>query len=192
MDKFETVTSVVAPFPDSDVDTDLIIPAQYLTSTSRAGYGENVFKRLREDPKFFMNDSRYAGAEVLCVGENFGCGSSREHAVWALRGAGFKVIIGTTFADIFTGNSGKNGLLLVKLPEATVQSLLAQAAAAPVKVTVDLSRQVVTLPDGASISFEYDQFRKTCLLDGLEDVDYLLRHRAAIEAHFSKRNVVTI
>ena len=139
MEKFEKLDSIYAPLPLNNVDTDMIIPAQFLTSISRDGYGENAFRRLRdEDPNFPLSQERYKGAEVLVVGENFGCGSSREHAVWALMGAGLKAIIGKSFADIFRSNSGKNGLLLIELPEEKVDALL--GAESSQSVTIDLYR----------------------------------------------------
>jgi 3-isopropylmalate/(R)-2-methylmalate dehydratase small subunit len=177
MKPFQTVHSKTIPLPFNDLDTDQIIPAQYLTSISSEGYGENLFRRLRdESPEFPLNLERYRGAEVLVVGENFGCGSSREHAVWALIGAGIKVVIGKSFADIFTSNSAKNGLLLVALPPEVVDELGDRT------VTVDLERQSVTVESGASYTFDYDPFRKHCLLKGLDDIDYILSHRNEIAA----------
>jgi 3-isopropylmalate/(R)-2-methylmalate dehydratase small subunit len=188
MEKFTKVTSLVAPYAAKDVDTDLIIPAQYLTSTSRDGYGHNLFRRLRDnDPAFFLNDKRFQSAKILAVGENFACGSSREHAVWALQGAGFKVVIGSSFADIFTANSAKNGLLLVRLKADEIEEILTRAVEGNLELTVDLEGQGVTLPDGKRFSFDYDPFRKTCLLEGLDDVDYLLAHRAEIDSYFDKQ-----
>lgn len=183
MEKFTTITSRIVPLPRRDVDTDLIIPAQYLTTVGRDGFAEALFRRLRDtDPDFPLNLPRYAGARILVTGENFGCGSSREHAVWALRDGGFKVVIGKSFADIFASNCGKNGLLLVVLRPETIDSLLEQAQNADVQVTVDLERQTVTLPGGAVERFEYDPFRKHCLLNGQDDLDYILSHTKEIDA----------
>ena len=174
MEKFKTVTSVVSPLPMKDVDTDLIIPAQFLTSISRDGYGENLFKRLREnDSNFPLNQEKYKGSQILLVDSNFGCGSSREHAVWALAGWGFKVVIGKSFADIFSGNSSKNGLLLVVLPEEQIDKMLEKAKEQALSVTVSLADQKVTMPSGEEYSFEYDSFRKHCMLNGLDDIDYI-------------------
>jgi len=157
-----------------DVDTDLIIPAQFLTSISRDGYGENLFKRLREnDSNFPLNQEKYKGSQILLVDSNFGCGSSREHAVWALAGWGFKVVIGKSFADIFSGNSSKNGLLLVVLPEEQIDKMLEKAKEQALSVTVSLADQKVTMPSGEEYSFEYDSFRKHCMLNGLDDIDYI-------------------
>lgn len=175
MDKFEKLKSKVVPLPMTDVDTDLIIPAQFLTSISREGYGQNLFRRLRDnDPNFPFNLDRFKNAAILVAGENFGCGSSREHAVWALAGAGIKVVIAPSFADIFFSNSAKNGLVLVTLPAPQVERMLVEAQAGEFEVTVDLESQSVTLPSGETFKFEFDQFRKHCILNGLDDIDYIL------------------
>ena len=193
MEKFTAVSSVVAPFPMKDVDTDVIIPAQYLTSTSKAGFGAHVFERVRgSDPKFCMNDPEFKEAKILAVGDNFGCGSSREHAVWALMGAGFKVIIGSSFADIFSGNSAKSGLLLVKLTESEMAAILKAAESGSFSATVDLERQEVKTSDNQTYSFPYDPFRKSCLLDGHDDLDYLLSHKNEIAAHFATKEPVRL
>lgn len=182
MDAFKKHTGKVIPLPLRDVDTDQIIPAQFLTSVSREGYGENLFKRLREsDPAFVMNQERYKGGSILLTERNFGCGSSREHAVWALMGAGIRVVIGRSFADIFTSNSSKNGLLLVQLPDQTITELFSQAANADLSLTVDLESQKIIRPDGTDIEFQYDPFRRHCLLNGVDDIDYILSHRKQIE-----------
>lgn len=181
MEAFKPVTSKVTPLPIADVDTDMIIPAAYLTSTSREGYGENCFRRLRdENPDFPLNNSKYEGNEILIAHSNFGCGSSREHAVWALMAYGFKVIIAPNFADIFKANSGKNGLLLIELPEEIVENLLKTEE----EITVDLATQTLTTPE-ESISFDVDPFRKECILKGHDDLDYLLSHIEDIEAWMS-------
>ncbi|MBS2000046.1 MAG: 3-isopropylmalate dehydratase small subunit [Cyanobacteria bacterium SZAS LIN-5] len=181
MDKFEKLTSKVVPLPMTDVDTDLIIPAQFLTSISREGYGQNLFRRLRDnDPNFPFNQEKFKGAAILVAGENFGCGSSREHAVWALAGAGIKVVIAPSFADIFFSNSAKNGLVLVTLPASQVERILVEAQAGEYSVTVDLESQTVTLPGGETFKFEFDQFRKHCILNGLDDIDYILSFKEKI------------
>lgn len=175
MEKFETVKSKVVPLPMKDIDTDMIIPAQYLTSISREGYDQHLFRRLRDqDPEFPLNQPIYNGAKILVAESNFGCGSSREHAVWALMGYGFRAVIAKSFADIFTGNSSKNGLVLVVLPEKEIDKLLKQAVDKELEVTVDLENQQVTLPDGRTLAFDYDPFRKHCILNGLDDIDYIL------------------
>src|SRR5271170_1813611 len=159
MERFTALTSKVIPLPMKDVDTDLIIPAQFLTSISRDGYGQNLFRRLRDnDPNFPFNQSRYEGASILVTDHNFGCGSSREHAVWALTGAGLKVVIAKSFADIFYNNSAKNGLMLVVLPEAVVDKLLNEAKEGELTLAVDLEQQLVKHAGGETYSFDYDQF----------------------------------
>ena len=182
MEKFTSITSKVVPLPRRDVDTDLIIPAQFLTTVGRDGFAHTLFRRLRDtEPDFPLNQPRYAGAKILVTGDNFGCGSSREHAVWALRDGGFKVLIGTSFADIFSSNSSKNGLLLVVLGQEAVDMLLDLAQREDVEVTVDLERQVVVVPGGREIHFEYDSFRKHCLLNGQDDLDYISSHADEID-----------
>lgn len=182
MEKFTTCSSIVVPFPRKDVDTDLIIPAQYLTSVSREGYGQNLFRRLRDqDPNFPLNQERYQGAKILLADDNFGCGSSREHAVWALMGYGFRVLVGKSFADIFSSNSAKNGLLLVTLQPNEVDQLFALAQKAVLTLSVDLDQQKVSSGEGREFSFTYDPFRRHCLLNGLDDIDYIRSHGAVIE-----------
>lgn len=191
MEKFTKLKSKIVPLPLKDVDTDMIIPAQFLTSISREGFGENLFRRLRDqDPNFCLNQERYKGARILVADENFACGSSREHAVWALTGAGFRVVIAKSFADIFFSNSAKNGLLLIELPADVVDFLLAQANASDVEVEVDLEGQKVRLKDGSEHRFNYDAFRKHCLLNGLEDLDYLLSKKKDIEAFRGKQEEI--
>ncbi len=183
MEKFATLTAKVIPLPLRDVDTDLIIPAQYLTSTSKDGYAENLFRRLKDnDPNFPMNLPKYKGAQILVADDNFGCGSSREHAVWALTGAGIRVVICKSFSDIFYSNSAKNGLLLVTLPADVVDKLLADATENDLELTVDLSNQTVTLPSDEVYTFDFDSFRKHCLLNGLDDIDYILANEKEITA----------
>ena len=169
MKPFKTITSGVIPLPMNDIDTDMIIPAQYLTQTSKQGYGEFVFKGLRaSDPDFPFNQPRYQQSEILLSGFNFGCGSSREHAVWALQQFGLRVIIAESFSDIFFSNAAKNGLLLIQLDKETIQRL-AQFR----EVTVDLEKQHVVCESG-TFTFDYDPFRKSCLLEGYDDMDYLI------------------
>jgi 3-isopropylmalate/(R)-2-methylmalate dehydratase small subunit len=186
MEPFTTVTSIAAPVAIKDVDTDMIIPAQYLTSISREGFGPHLFVRLRTSrPDFYQNQSRFQGASILVADSNFGCGSSREHAVWALLGAGVRVVIAPSFADIFAGNSAKNGLLLVTLPESDVRMLLQEAEESDLHLTVDLAAQTVRGDDGRSWGFTYDSFRKHCLLNGLDDLDYL---RSRLDVIAKKKN----
>ena len=191
MEKFETTRSQIIPLPLKDVDTDMIIPAQYLTSVSREGYGQWVFKRLRDsDPQFPFNDTAYRDSKILVADSNFGCGSSREHAVWALYDWGIRVVIAPSFSDIFFSNSAKNGLLLVTIDQAEVDPLLQLSQTEPVELSVSLVDQCILLPDGREIGFEYDPFRKHCLLEGLDDLDYIRSHHQDIKAFFEGRENV--
>lgn len=185
MNKFQSINSRVIPLPINDVDTDQIIPAQFLTSVSKEGYAENLFRRLRDkDESFPLNDPIYKDAKVLVAGHNFGCGSSREHAVWALTGYGLKVVVAESFADIFYNNSAKNGLLLVTLPKEVVNKIQnASLADESFRVSVDLQSQTVTTSSGEIYSFEYDQFRKHCLLNGLDDIDYILSYNEKLDQY---------
>lgn len=165
MQQFTQTKSQPIPLQLSDVDTDMIIPAQYLTSTERKGYGAHLFERLDIDLH------TYKGREILVAKDNFGCGSSREHAVWAIIDYGIKVVIASSLADIFFNNSMKNGLVLVKLPEATIKEILQQE-----ELEVNLETQEVTLPSGEKHPFEFDPFRKDCILKGHDELDYLLEN----------------
>lgn len=176
-----TFSSRIVPLPFRDVDTDQIIPAQYLKVTNKDGLVEGLFKRWRYtaegelNPDFPLNREVYRGAEILLAGDHFGCGSSREHAPWALMGWGFRAVISTSFADIFRNNALKNGLLPITVDEQTHQDLFSLAGENPTaKVTVDLESQTVTLPDGRTVSFPIDKFNKTCLLQGVDQLGYLL------------------
>jgi 3-isopropylmalate/(R)-2-methylmalate dehydratase small subunit len=192
MQPFSTVSSVVAPVSIKDVDTDMIIPASFLTSISREGFGQHVFSRLRAShPDFYLNQARYAGAEILVADSNFGCGSSREHAVWALADSGVKVIIGKSFADIFSNNSGKNGLLLVTLEADVVNQLLERASNDTLQLTVDLLHQTVRGENGECWSFSYDSFLKHCLLHGLDELDYLRSQLPLIQAKKEEQRAFT-
>lgn len=182
MKAFTTLTSQVIPLDRKDVDTDMIIPADYLKGTGKGGYGEHLFQRLRDNEADFpLNDEKYKNAQILMAQENFGCGSSREHAVWALLEYGIQVVIAPSFADIFHSNSGKNGLLLVPLPKEAIQELIQQAQEQQLKLTVDLQQQVVTEEEGKEHAFFYDPFRKECLLKGNDDLDYLLENEPVID-----------
>lgn len=174
MDIFKTLTGRAIPLDMDNVDTDMIIPAQFLTKINRNGYGEHVFQRLREqDKNFVFNDPHYQSLEILLSKENFGCGSSREHAVWALKQAGIKVVIAQSYSDIFFNNAANNGLLTIILPKADVHALIQQTITEHIEITVDLQQQTV-MTKNASYPFDYDPFRKTCLLNGQDDFDYLL------------------
>jgi len=189
MEKFTTLTSLVAPLDRTNVDTDQIIPKQFLKRIERTGYGDFLFFDWRQTPSgepiadFVLNDPRYTGARILVAGKNFGCGSSREHAAWALSDFGFRCVIAPTFADIFFSNAGKNGIVLVRLSEEQVGSLIQNAQNIPgYQLTVSLQDQTVTDSKGFKASFEIDPFRKYCLLEGLDDIGLTLRHAAALDA----------
>ena len=193
MDNFQTVTSVAAPLPMVNVDTDKIFPARYLTTIERAGLGKYAFRDLRfiegdkEDPDFVLNQDAYRDAKILLAGANFGCGSSREHAPWALLDFGLRCVIAPSFADIFYGNTFKNGILPVKLPEERVNELLRFLLELPgAEITVDLPNQTVAGPDGKTDSFEIDAHRKHCLINGLDDIGLTLEKEAAIAAYEEK------
>ncbi len=188
MQSFRTLTSLAAPLDRTNVDTDQIIPKQFLKRIERTGYGDFLFFDWRQTPAgepiadFVLNDPRFMGAQILVAGKNFGCGSSREHAAWALSDFGFRVVIAPTFADIFYSNAGKNGIVLVKLSEEQVDQLLKNASTIPnYQLTVSLEAQTVTDGSGFSASFEFDPFRKFCLLEGLDDIGLTLRHAAELD-----------
>ncbi len=181
MEKFITLESKIIPIALSDIDTDMIIPAQYLTSVSREGYAENLFRRLKDTEKNFpLNKPEYKDAKILVCGDNFGCGSSREHAVWAILGAGIRVVISSSFADIFASNSGKNGLVLVSISAEDLQEILQGATESEYRIEVNLEEQDIRLPGGRKISFPFDSFRKHCILNGHDDMDYLLSKKSEI------------
>ena len=182
MEKFTNITSSIVPLARRDVDTDMIIPAQFLTTIANNGFAEALFRRLRDqEADFPLQNPRYRDSKILVTQSNFGCGSSREHAVWALRDWGFRVIIAESFADIFAGNSAKNGLLLITLPAVEIEALLNRAEQEETIVSVDLSEQTVSLGGGRSLSFTYDPFRKHCLQHGLDDLDYILSHQKELD-----------
>jgi len=177
MQAFRILTSKALPLDRVNVDTDQIIPKQFLKRIERTGYGEFLFFDWRQDPAFELNNPRYKGAQILLAAKNFGCGSSREHAAWALSDYGFRCVIAPSFADIFHSNAGKNGILLVTLPEEQVQLLLDRAAKADGHLlTVSLADQTVSDTFGFSASFTIDPFRRYCLLEGLDDIGLSLRH----------------
>jgi 3-isopropylmalate/(R)-2-methylmalate dehydratase small subunit len=189
MEPFRTLTALAAPLDRTNVDTDQIIPKQFLKRIERTGYGDFLFFDWRRtaagdpDPAFVLNDPRYRGAQILIAGKNFACGSSREHAAWALSDYGFRTVIAPTFADIFFSNAGKNGIVLVKLSEEQVALLLERARTIPgYQLTISLEEQKVTDSQGFSASFEIDPFRKFCLIEGLDDIGLTLRHAAELDA----------
>jgi 3-isopropylmalate/(R)-2-methylmalate dehydratase small subunit len=189
MDKFTVLYGLVAPLDRANVDTDLIIPKQYLSSIQRWGFGHGLFAEWRKDPHFVLNQSRYKGATILLARRNFGCGSSREHAPWALMDYGFRCVIAPSFADIFFTNSLKNGFLPVVLTEAEVDRLFDDCAAfAGFRLVVDLEQQTVsTIDSQKTMRFQIDPFRKHCLLNGLDEIGLTLRHADKIRAFESQR-----
>lgn len=188
MEPVRKIHGKVLPLPRADVDTDQIIPAKYLKRIERTGFGEFAFDTWRKDPSFVLNDHRYDGAPILVTGPNFGCGSSREHAPWALQQMGLKVIIAPSFADIFRNNCAKIGLLTVVLPQDSIDRLIARAEDSPGwEMEVDLETQSVTLGNGKSRQFEIDPFVKHCLLEGLDDISLTLQEGAAIDAYEARR-----
>lgn len=188
--KFQTLESKTVVVPGENIDTDQIIPARYLKSISKDGLGEGLFRDWRYNadgtpkPDFPLNKPEAKGAQILVAGDNFGCGSSREHAPWALTQNGFRAVISTSFADIFKGNSLKNGLLPVVVPADAHEELLKSPGAV---VKVDLASQTVTLPSGRSVMFPIDSFAKQCLLDGVDELGYMLQQDAAIKAFEAQR-----
>ena len=203
MNPFTQLDGLVAPLDRANVDTDAIIPKQFLKSIKRSGFGPNAFDEWRYldvgqpgvdnsqrplNPDFVLNKPRYHGAQILLTRDNFGCGSSREHAPWALEDYGFRVLIGPSFADIFFNNSFKNGLLPIRLDAAEVDELFLQCEASEgYRLAVDLAAQTVTRPDGKVIHFEVDAFRKECLLNGWDDIGLTLRHEDKIRAFEAQR-----
>ncbi len=203
MDKFETLQAIVAPLDRANVDTDAIIPKQFLKSIKRTGFGPNAFDEWRYldhgepgmdnsqrplNPDFVLNQSRYQGAQILLARDNFGCGSSREHAPWALLDYGFRVIIAPSFADIFFNNCFKNGILPIVLDAEVVDGLFkAVEANEGYQLTVDLEAQDITTPSGEHIAFDVDAFRKHCLINGLDDIGLTLQHVDEIRAYEERR-----
>jgi 3-isopropylmalate/(R)-2-methylmalate dehydratase small subunit len=195
MDAFVRHTGTVAPLDRVNVDTDQIIPKQFLKRIERSGFGQFLFFdwRFRDDgtpsPEFELNRPGYEGASILVAGRNFGCGSSREHAPWALQDYGFRAIIAPSFADIFFNNCFKNGVLPVVLPDATVNEILSRAKERPgYTLTVDLEKQTVEDEEGELARFEVDAFRRECLLEGLDDIGLTLQHQADIDAYERQRS----
>ena len=195
MEPFRTLTSLAAPLDRTNVDTDQIIPKQFLKRIERTGYGDFLFFDWRQMPsgepvaEFVLNDPRYKGAQILIAGKNFACGSSREHAAWALSDYGFRAVIAPTFADIFFSNAGKNGIVLVRLSEDKVATLMDRAKSlSAYKLTVSLEEQKVTDSLGFQATFEVDPFRKFCLLEGLDDIGLTLRHESALDTYEAKHD----
>jgi len=198
MEPFRTLTSLAAPLDRANVDTDQIIPKQFLKRIERTGYGDFLFFDWRNtasgdpDSAFVLNDPRFKGARILVAGKNFACGSSREHAAWALENYGFRVVIAPSFADIFFSNAGKNGIVLVRLSEEQVAELLNKAQTIEgYELSVSLEEQAVTDVHGFHATFDVDPFRKFCLVEGLDDIGLTLRHAAALDSFEAKHDEAT-
>ncbi|MEX0283917.1 MAG: 3-isopropylmalate dehydratase small subunit [Paracoccaceae bacterium] len=195
MDKFETLTGIAAPLPLINIDTDMIIPKQFLKTIKRSGLGVNLFDEMRYDDNgeeiadFVLNQPAYRDTEILVAGDNFGCGSSREHAPWAIKDFGIRCVIAPSFADIFYNNCFKNGILPIALPQETVDVLMKDAEkGANARMTVNLEEQTITTSDGEVVSFELDPFRKKCLMEGLDDIGLTMEKSAAIDSFESQAN----
>jgi 3-isopropylmalate/(R)-2-methylmalate dehydratase small subunit len=198
MQKFKTLTAVAAPLPMINVDTDMIIPKQFLKTIQRTGLGKHLFDEMRyttdgkEVSDFVLNKPAYRKAEILVAGQNFGCGSSREHAPWALLDFGIRCVIATSFADIFYNNCFKNGILPIVLPQEDVDKLMDDASrGSNAVVTVDLEKQEIRGPDGGMIKFDVDPFRKQCLINGWDDIGLTLRHGKSIDDFEARRKTQT-
>jgi 3-isopropylmalate/(R)-2-methylmalate dehydratase small subunit len=196
MDKFTTLTGVAAPMPLINIDTDMIIPKQFLKTIKRTGLGKNLFDEMRytkdgaEIPDFVLNQPAYRQAKIIVAGANFGCGSSREHAPWALLDFGIRCVIAPSFADIFYNNSFKNGILPIVLPQEQVDLLMDDAKrGANAVISIDLEKQEITGPDGGKIRFDIDPFRKHCLLNGLDDIGLTLQKQSKIDSFESARKL---
>nr|WP_319248581.1 3-isopropylmalate dehydratase small subunit [uncultured Celeribacter sp.] len=193
MEKFEKLTGIAAPMPLVNIDTDMIIPKVFLKTIKRSGLGVNLFDEMRYDrqgneiPDFVLNKPQYREAQILVAGDNFGCGSSREHAPWAIADFGIKCVISTSFADIFYNNCFKNGILPIVMPQEVVDVLMQDAEkGANARMTVDLENQVVTTSDGEEFPFEVDAFKKHCLLEGLDDIGLTMNNVKDIDAYEAK------
>lgn len=196
MDKFEKLSGIAAPMPLINIDTDMIIPKVFLKTIKRSGLGVNLFDEMRyqddgsENPDFVLNKPQYRETEILVAGDNFGCGSSREHAPWAIKDFGIRCVISTSYADIFFNNCFKNGILPIVLPKAQVDVLMKDAEkGSNARIEVDLEAQTVTTSDGETLSFEVDAFKKHCLLNGLDDIGLTMEKAASIDAYESKLQV---
>ena len=196
MDKFEKLSGIAAPMPLINIDTDMIIPKVFLKTIKRSGLGVNLFDEMRyqddgsENPDFVLNKPQYRETEILVAGDNFGCGSSREHATWAIKDFGIRCVISTSYADIFFNNCFKNGILPIVLPKAQVDVLMKDAEkGSNARIEVDLEAQTVTTSDGETFSFEVDAFKKHCLLNGLDDIGLTMEKAASIDAYESKLQV---
>ena len=196
VDKFETFAGIAAPMPLVNIDTDMIIPKQFLKTIKRTGLGVSLFHEMRYDLEgneiadFVLNKPAWRGSEIIVAGDNFGCGSSREHAPWALKDFGIRCVISTSFADIFYENCFKNGILPVTLPKEQVDTLMEHArSGANARISVDLEEQTVTAPEGETFEFEIDPFKKRCLIEGLDDIALTLEREAEITSFENRRRL---
>ena len=193
MDKFTTLTGVAAPLPITNIDTDMIIPKQYLKTIQRTGLGKGLFSEMRynddgsDNPDFVLNKPSYKGAQIIVAGDNFGCGSSREHAPWALLDFGIRCVISTSFGDIFYNNCFKNGILPIRVSQADLDKLFDDAErGSNATLTIDLASQEIRGPDGGTVKFEIDPFRKHCLMNGLDDIGLTMEKKSSIAAYEKK------
>jgi 3-isopropylmalate/(R)-2-methylmalate dehydratase small subunit len=186
MNAIKKIQGISIPMNMTDIDTDIIIPAQYLTSTSQTGYGKHAFARLKTDPNFVLNQKQYQQAPILITGSNFGCGSSREHAVWAIKELGIQAIIASSFADIFANNAKKNGLLLIEQPQLIIDNLLNSAENKEFILTIDIEGQTIKA-DNLLLEFTLSSFFKHCLINGLDELDYLMSHIDSIKNFKNKQ-----
>lgn len=196
MDKFDTLTGIAAPMPMVNIDTDMIIPKQFLKTIKRSGLGVNLFDEMRYDrdgneiADFVLNQPQYRAAEILVAGDNFGCGSSREHAPWAIKDFGIRCVIAPSYADIFYNNCFKNGILPIVLPQDQVDALMKDAEkGSNARMTIDLEAQTVTSSDGEVFSFEVDSFKKHCLMNGLDDIGLTMEKAASIDSFEKQASV---
>ena len=196
MDKFTALTGIAAPLPLINIDTDMIIPKQFLKTIKRSGLGVNLFDEMRYDddgaeiPDFVLNKPQYREAQIIVAGDNFGCGSSREHAPWAIKDFGISCVIAPSYADIFYNNCFKNGILPIALPQETVDVLMKDAEkGANARMEIDLESQTITTSDGEVISFDVDPFKKHCLMEGLDDIGLTMEKVASVDAFEAKASV---
>ncbi len=191
MKAIKHISGTAIPMNITDIDTDIIIPAQYLTSTSQTGYGEHAFARLRADKDFVLNQEKYKEAPILLTGSNFGCGSSREHAVWAIKELGINAIIAPSFADIFANNAKKNGLLLIEQPQEVLDRLMQKATDSSLQLTIDIEKQTI-IADNLNLEFTLNEFFKHCIINGLDELDYLISHKVEINLFKNQQRLNTL
>ena len=191
MKAIKNISGTAIPMNITDIDTDIIIPAQYLTSTSQTGYGKHAFARLKADKNFVLNQDKYKSAPILLAGSNFGCGSSREHAVWAIKELGIDAIIAPSFADIFTNNAKKNGLLLIEQPQDVLDNLMQKASDSFLEITINIENQTIKTEE-LKLEFTLNTFFKHCLINGLDELDYLMSNINEIKSFKQKQKYNTL